>query len=348
MAETTIRISVVIPAYNAAGTITRAVDSALRQTEPRLEVLVIDDASTDATAAITARLAAQDPRVRLLRQAVNRGPAAARNRGVAQARGAWIALLDADDEFVPSRVEKLVSLGEHHTADLVADNLLLCPPGGGEATPMIAPERLPRQKWLSAAEFVAGNVGSRYTPRVSYGFLQPLIRRSFLETNDIRYDERNRFGEDFLLALACLLNGARWWLTPEAMYRYSIHPGSLTDVQSAGDLLRIRTVEEELLRRHPMAASDPDLASALRRHKTIIEHFYFYRAFTDALKAGTVAPAMNLLLKSPRGLRHIMTESALQAPRVAIKALRGGYRHARTAVPALAGAGVRDGSGPRA
>lgn len=344
MAETTIRVSVVVPAYNAAGTIAQAINSALQQTEPRLEVLVIDDASTDATTAITAHLAAQEPRVRLLCQAANRGPAAARNRGLAQARGTWIALLDADDEFVPARVEKLVSLGERHAADLVADNLLLCPPGGGEATPMIAREKLPQQQWLTAAAFVAGNVGSRYTPRVSYGFLQPIIRRSFLETHGLRYDERNRFGEDFLLALACLLKGARWWLTPEAMYRYSIHPGTLTDVQSAGDLLRIRTVEEELLRQHPMVASNPELASALRRHKTVIEHFYFYRAFTDALKAGTVAPAMNLLLKSPRGLRHIVTESALQAPRVAIKALRGGYRHTRPAVPALAGAGVRDGT----
>lgn len=339
MAPATVRVSIVVPAYNAAATIARAIDSALGQTEPDLEVVVVDDASADATTAIVARLAARDGRVRLLRQAVNRGPAAARNRGFAHARGAWIALLDADDEFLPARIATLTALGDRHAADVVADNLLLCPaPGNDAETPMIGRDSLSHGKFLSAADFVAGNIGSRRNPRVSYGFLQPLFRRAFLERNGLRYDERNRFGEDFLLSLGCLLQGARWWLTPEAMYRYYIQPGSLTDVQSAGDLLRILTVEETLLRQHPMVAADPDLDRALRRHKAVIEHFYHYRAFTDALKARTLAAAARLLLQGPRSVRHIVTESALQAPRVAIKALRGGYRRPQRAVPALAGA----------
>jgi glycosyltransferase involved in cell wall biosynthesis len=337
-----IHVSIVVPAYNAAETITQTLSSALQQTEPNLEVLVVDDASTDTTAGIAAQVAARDKRVRLLRQTVNRGPAAARNRGMASARGKWIALLDADDAFAPARLEVLTAAADRHAADLVADNLLLCPEQGGEAgTPMIAPDLLPQPKMLSAAEFVAGNIGSRYTPRVSYGFLQPLIRRAFLQRHGIRYDERNRFGEDFVFALTCLLKGARWWLTPEAMYHYTVRAGSLTDVQSAGDLLRIRTLEEDLLRRDPVVASDPELARALRRHKTKIEHFYFYRAFTDAVKAGTAASALNLVLNSPRSLRHIVTESAMQAPRILLKALRGGYHRPHPSVLALAGAGMR-------
>lgn len=75
-----IRASIIIPAYNAEATVERAVMSALLQTEPDLEVLVIDDGSTDATAAIVEHLAGCDDRVSLLRQPRNRGPAAARNR----------------------------------------------------------------------------------------------------------------------------------------------------------------------------------------------------------------------------------------------------------------------------
>lgn len=338
MADPTVEVSVLIPAYNAATTIGRAIASALRQTESRLEIIVIDDASTDATIATTARLAAQDGRVQLLRQSINRGPAAARNRGLAKARGNWIALLDADDEFLPDRIGRLVAWGEQQSADIVADNLLLCAEGGiDDDKPMLAPELFPRARWMSAAEFVAGNVGSRFTPRVSYGFMQPVMRRGFLEAHDIHYDERNRFGEDFLLSLDCLLNGARWWVTPEPMYRYTVRPGSATDIQSAADLSRIRTYEAAALCNHPMVAAEPALAAALRQHKAVIEHFYYYRAFTDALKARTVTPALHLLLESPRSFRHIVTESALQGPRVAIKALRGGYRGRRSKIATIAG-----------
>jgi len=326
MNDVMVRASVIMPAYNAAKTLQQAVGSALRQTDPRLEVLVIDDASADATAAIAEDLAAADPRVRLLRQPSNRGPAAARNRGLAAAQGTWIALLDADDEFVPERLETLLTSGESRGADIVADNLLLCPAGDpARATPMISRATLPADKWMSPAEFVAGNLGSRFTPRVSYGFMQPMIRRDFLKAHGLRYNEHNRFGEDYLFALTCLLRGARWWITPKAMYRYRVQPGTLTDVQSAADLMRIRQYEDRLLRSDPMVAADRNLATALRRHKHKMDHFYYYRAFTDALKARAFPAAMGLLVESVDGFRHIMTESVLQAPRVVLKALRGGF-----------------------
>jgi hypothetical protein len=151
------------------------------------------------------------------------------------------------------------------------------------------------------------------------------MRRSFLQAHDLRYNEQNRFGEDFMLYVACLLKGARWLITSEAMYRYKIRRGSQTDVQSAGDLLRIRSLEDHLLRTDPMVASDPELASALRRHKVKIEHFYYYRAFTDAVKARATKQALRVLLESASGFRHIVHESLVQAPAVTVKALRGGY-----------------------
>jgi hypothetical protein len=194
---------------------------------------------------------------------------------------------------------------------------------------------LSRIRWLSAAEFVAGNVGSRHTPRISYGFLQPLIRRGFLEAHGLRYNEQNRFGEDFMLYLTCLLKGARWLITPEAMYRYRIRRGSQTDVQSADDLLRIRLLEHQVLRNDPVVASDPALARALRHHKRKVEHFYYYRAFVDALKAGETKQALRFLLESASGFRHIVLEGLRQGPAVTVKALRGGYRDARSTSSAL-------------
>jgi glycosyltransferase involved in cell wall biosynthesis len=345
-----IRASVIMPAHNAEQYLDRSVGSALAQTERRCEILVIDDASSDATAAVVARIAEQDARVRLVRNTVNLGPAGSRNRGLAEARGDWIVLLDADDEIAPHRIETLIALGEQHGADLVADNLLLCPENGvGLATPMISARAFPVGKYLSLAAFVTGNVGSRWTPRVSYGFLQPIMRRGFLRAHSLHYEEKNRFGEDFLLYVDCLRKGARWWITPEAMYRYTVRPGSLTDVQSAEDLARIRAVEQVLLCDAALLASDPKLARALRRHKAVIDRFYSYRAFTDALKAQAASRALQILFESPSSSRHIILESIMRAPTVMMKALRGGYRSIPRVTPSLPPAsgerGVRRGGG---
>jgi glycosyltransferase involved in cell wall biosynthesis len=345
-----IRASVIMPAHNAEQYLNRSVGSALAQTEQRCEILVIDDASSDATAAVVARIAGQDARVRLLRNTVNLGPAGSRNRGLAEARGDWIVLLDADDAMAPHRIETLIALGEQHDADLVADNLLLCPENGaGPDTPMISARAFPAGKYLSLAAFVAGNVGSRWTPRVSYGFFQPIMRRGFLRAHDLHYEEKNRFGEDFLLYVACLRKGARWWITPQAMYRYTVRPGSLTDVQSAADLARIRALEQVLLCDAALLASDPKLARALRRHKAVIDRFYFYRAFADALRAREASRVLRVLFESPRSLAYIVQEGMLRAPRIAMKALRGGYRVMPRAVPrsppGAGGTGVRSGGG---
>lgn len=111
------RTSVVIPAFNAGWIIAEAIASALRQTAPPLEVLVVDDGSTDDIAARIAAL--PDDRVRLLRQE-NRGSAAARNAGIRAARGEVLALLDADDIWPEDKLEtQLRLLDGPPPADLV-------------------------------------------------------------------------------------------------------------------------------------------------------------------------------------------------------------------------------------
>ncbi|HUG39951.1 MAG TPA: glycosyltransferase family A protein [Longimicrobiales bacterium] len=97
-------VSVVVPTRDRASLLRRAVLSALAQTAPPLEVIIVDDASTDDTPDAAARLAQEDPRVRTLTVPEAAGAAAARNRGVAVARGDWVALLDDDDEWLPEKL----------------------------------------------------------------------------------------------------------------------------------------------------------------------------------------------------------------------------------------------------
>ena len=100
-APTMNRVSVVIPAHNAETFIDETVDSALAQTHPDIEVIVVDDGSTDGT---LARLACFGDRIITVRQ-TNAGVAAARNAGAAIATGEWIAFLDADDIWLPGKIE---------------------------------------------------------------------------------------------------------------------------------------------------------------------------------------------------------------------------------------------------
>jgi GT2 family glycosyltransferase len=101
-------VSVVIAAYNAAGFIEDTCRSAMRQTYPALEIIIVDDGSTDRTAALVEALAAADPRIRLIRQQ-NLGVAAARNRAIALAAGEFIAPLDADDVWDPTKIARQVA-----------------------------------------------------------------------------------------------------------------------------------------------------------------------------------------------------------------------------------------------
>ena len=97
-------VSVVIPVYNGAATVSRAIESALSQTEPPVEVIVVDDGSQDDTAAIASRFP-----VKFIRQA-NAGPAAARNHGAQISKGQWLAFLDADDAWSPHKTERQLQL----------------------------------------------------------------------------------------------------------------------------------------------------------------------------------------------------------------------------------------------
>lgn len=109
------RVSVVIPAYNAGPLIDVAIRSVARQTLRDLEVIIVDDASTDDTAGRARALLEQcGLRHTVVRQEVNAGPSAARNRGVALASGEYVAFLDADDEWLPGKLDLQVALMDRH------------------------------------------------------------------------------------------------------------------------------------------------------------------------------------------------------------------------------------------
>jgi len=102
--ELTASVSVILPFYNREQTLSRAIESVLQQTQPVKEIILIDDGSTDRSVYIAESFARQHNYIKLVSQ-TNKGVAAARNRGLALATGQWVALLDSDDKWIPTKNE---------------------------------------------------------------------------------------------------------------------------------------------------------------------------------------------------------------------------------------------------
>ena len=319
------RVSVVIPAYKAQLFIGGALDAVVQQTLADCEIIVVDDCSPDETYRVIERLAEREPRLHAHRLDENGGPGAARNFGFEVARGDWICLLDADDSMDPGRLERLVALADQTGADMVSDNLLLCPEDGGPERPMTSSDAFGPVRQMGLVEFVEGNIFYKHVPeRVSLGFMQPLISRAFLERHGIRYTPGVRSGEDFILALTCLAKGAKWWITPEAGYRYTIRKGSMTERQTHHDLGEIIACEEAIIA-SAKATGDLELVRVLRRHKLDLDRPYLYRRFTGALKRGQWSQARAWLGREPYASKVIFEQMLKEIPTLARKVASGGF-----------------------
>ncbi len=211
-------VSVVIAAYHAENTLARAIDSLVAQTVTNWEAIVVDDASADRTVEIAEELAARDHRIRVIRMERNGGPAAARNKGMKSARGQWIATLDSDDVYVPTRLEMILAVASADDWDLVFDNIATLSQEGRSGRPYWPRwKKMPRA--ISLAEMLRGCSGAM---KNTYGVLKPFVKRSFVEKLDLYYDTELKRGEDVLFHISLMLKGARTARVTEIGYLYEI------------------------------------------------------------------------------------------------------------------------------
>jgi succinoglycan biosynthesis protein ExoO len=209
--------SVIIPAYNAAGFITDAYRSVIRQTIEDWEIIFVDDGSQDDTLAIVRSLAAADKRIKIVEFTVNSGPAAARNAALAIAEGKWIAPLDADDQYSPDRLEVLIRAGERAGADIVLDNQFVVDPSSRH-TAFLAFE--PPKNDVTVLQFSDFLRNIQSNTFFDFGYLQPVISRRWLKGNNIKYSETLRLGEDLMFMFDCYASRANVILLSEPYYHY--------------------------------------------------------------------------------------------------------------------------------
>ena len=132
-------VSVLMPAFRAAATLPAAVASVQAQTFADWELLIVDDASDDATAGTVARLAEAEPRIRALHLGLNGGAARARNRALAMARGRYIAFLDADDLWLPGKLERQIGFMRETGTALTYAGYFIESPGGHRSRIRVPP-----------------------------------------------------------------------------------------------------------------------------------------------------------------------------------------------------------------
>ncbi|MDN4611056.1 glycosyltransferase family 2 protein [Arthrobacter burdickii] len=211
-------VSVIVPVYNSASTIDRALASVLAQSYGNWELLVVDDASTDDSARRARAVAASVPDrpVRVIDSPENRGSSAARNTGLDAAAGEFVAFLDADDELLPDYLEALTSACDADTDIVVCGHVVSV--DGSEDRPRASRDagRMDGRTALRAA------LADRITPFP----WDKLYRRSLFD--GLRYPEGLKRFEDMVVNLALYPRARHVVVLQRPLYRYRISAGSLT------------------------------------------------------------------------------------------------------------------------
>ena len=296
-------VSVIVPVFNGARCLATAVGSLTRQTLSELEVLIVDDGSTDDSVRVAAELAARDPRIRLLRHRCNRGQSAARNLALERARGRWIALVDADDEIDPDRLRILVEAGEACAAELIADGVHFAGPRQPGTPARLVTDAQPLA--LTVEALIESDIP--HNGRCSYGYLKPLIRRAFLERWRLRYDEELRFAEDLNLYVRALLHGGRFLLHPQSLYCYNQTPVSASrDVQVLPKVADHALVNNRRMREYARLHRRRDLDGLLDDHEQRWSTVLWFNRLKLALRRGRLRDALHLTLDCPSGPRGLL------------------------------------------
>lgn len=214
-------VSVIVIVYNDAGRLPAAVGSALGQSHRDVEVVIVNDASTDATASVADGLAAAEPgRVRVVHRTQNSGGCGQpRNDGIARARGTYLMFLDSDDTLDRHACRNLVAAAEEHDAELVSGCCWRVYPDKGE-----------ENAWYRGVYRERGVYASvREHPELLYDTLatNKLYRRDFLDREHLRFVERLHY-EDLLFSTQAYLAARRIAVIPHRVYNWMIYENAET------------------------------------------------------------------------------------------------------------------------
>lgn len=241
-------ISVIIPMYNSQEYIRIAVDSVLNQTKKEVEILLVDDCSTDNSAQICEEYYKEEKRVRVIRQKKNAGAGMARNTGIKLARGRYIAFLDSDDQYMPEYLQNMYDCAVKHDADVVHSTFWFMPAVDEVPMDMLS------IKPSSLAVFGLDNAPEPYREdfvldcskeelfvkwlnhEIHWSIWSNLYRRDFLLANGIEFSSM-RLAEDHHFVFNCLFNDPKFVILPGGGYVYRLMEKSVSRGEKNADFI---------------------------------------------------------------------------------------------------------------
>ena len=224
-----LKVSVIVPVYNAEKHLWQCIDSVARQTLCEIDIIFVNDGSTDGSEAILTEYAAKDPRVRVLRQPENLGQGAARNRGLENAKGEYVYFTDADDELASAdALRKLVDVADRERLDALFFDAETKVDAGIDVSPSVARA----DDYIRRCDYPGVSSGRELFARLLKNreyTVSPclvLLRREFLEQNHVRFPEERIFYEDNIFMTRVMLAAERTSHRPWRLYLRKVHAGS--------------------------------------------------------------------------------------------------------------------------
>ena len=248
-----VKISVIMPVYNAGAYLAPAIESVLGQTLRDLELIIVDDVSTDGSLDVARGYAARDSRVRVMAMENNGGPGIARNRGIEAARSEYLGFMDSDDLMPPDAFQNLYDFAAKENLDIARGAMAdftdsnpepwKVPPFSDKRVVFSEPDELRQMALCTFAYPVRDN-----DQDLNFGgsACSAIFRLSLVNEASIRFEERpHTVSEDYLFCYKCLIHGHSAGVIPEIVYHYRTNPASRSH-RPAPDMIEraLKTAEE--------------------------------------------------------------------------------------------------------
>lgn len=287
-------ISIIVAAYNSASTIRAAIASIICQVDVNYEIVICDDASTDATVDIVREFYSE--KITLIISKENEGPGPSRDRAILAAKGKWITFLDADDIFLPERLKKLSNIAEKYPHDIICDAIVDCHNTKNGLVPWrVAWNHLPSPEEgdcirIDFSEFI----------HMKRSIVQPLIKRSLILASGAAHG-KSRNGEDLYFLMPIFQTGAVIRYTGTPTYLYRMTSGSL----STSNPERHKLYKKVLQDCRAFFPEDEIALSALDYKIKEVSKLELYQCFYTALKTLKLSNACRYVVKEPWLLKEL-------------------------------------------
>ena len=313
-------VSIIIPAYNVENYIFRGIESCINQTYKDIEIIIIDDGSSDNTQNIIKEYAQKDSRIKYLFQE-NKGVSAARNTGLDISKGDYVIFLDSDDWLELNTVEYLLNKKKEYKDYFITTNF---------KTIYLENEKIKIEKeieevleLLSSKKISSTFISTKYRVKSS---CYKLFSKEILDANKIRFKENIYHGEDGLFVFEYLLHVENVLYTTKQLWNILERPNSASRGKFNKKFFTVITAVEEMIK---LAKNDKNLEKELKKYLYCrTKYIYFCGIKDNALNKNEekilksqIKNLEKLYLKDQRKLKKLKSYIAIRLPKTLLKVL---------------------------